>query len=87
MSFTISAAFPTGTPLYLYLWSKETGNYADHIYSLDIEATWEVPPPQGAAHIDTGSGWNDYTIWVDNGSTWQQYEAYVDTGSGWELLT
>ena len=39
----------------------------------------------GLAHIDTGAGFESYSVWIDDGNAWAQYVPYIDTGSEWVL--
>lgn len=34
-------------------------------------------------HIDTGNGFETYTIYIDDGEGWVRHTAYIDTGTEW----
>lgn len=90
---SVNVSFPPNRALYLYIWTyqQSPAGIAPH-FSGDVYlyATYETPlppQPQGIAHIDNGSSYASYTVWIDSGSGWVQCEPYLDTGSGWVLLT
>ena len=91
--FTVNGTFETGTDYYLYVWSTEEsgGNgslgtrYNTNSYG-DLTATISAQSP-GLVHIDSGTQFNDYTVWIDNGTAFEQYVPYIDNGTTWVLYS
>lgn len=87
---TLTGDFHAGTTYYLWLWGiLAPGGVPAGAYNANKNNNaWTTLTGElaGLAHIDNGSGFQNYEIYIDNGTEFVRYIPYIDTGSAWEEL-
>lgn len=72
---------------YLILWPVINNNEASFVFNETKNYSINVNYVEGLVHINSGSGFDSYQVFIDNGTSWDLVIPYNDNGTSWILLS